>query len=196
MKDTTKENMPREEAYNNSDVEAPKEETAISSEKELLSMLAKIFGIEGETPEALISSAKRKKARAFIESRAKAERADRAYRARLAEANALAEEIEGFELESELSDPVFKALIKCGFDVRRAYELAHYDENMEKLRLESEQAGYEKAISQLRRGMLRPEENGSREQSGISEKKNVASLSGKGIRSILSRVENGAKIKF
>ena len=66
MKDTTKENMPREEAYNNSDVEAPKEETAISSEKELLSMLAKIFGIEGETPEALISSAKRKKARARL----------------------------------------------------------------------------------------------------------------------------------
>ena len=198
MKEKDKNAMPTDTASENSDTEVSRdEETAISSESEqLLKMLCKVFGIEGETPEALINSARRKKARAFIESRANVSRAQKAYESRLREARALEEELEDFELEKELRDPVFKALIKCGFNVKRAYEFAHYDEQMEKVRLASEQAGYEKAISLLRRGMLRPEENGSREQSGITDKKNVNALTGKGIRSILSRVENGAKIKF
>ena len=84
----------------------------------------------------------------------------------------------------------------CGVDIKSAYEFVHRDEYIKKIRLEAEQTGYENAVALLRSGTLRPEENGMREQSGISEKKNVAALSGGGIRDILRRVEKGAKVKF
>ncbi len=163
---------------------------------ETLAILRDSFGIKGSTPGELVRSLRRRSARAAIENRARAEMAEKRYRSAMAEAEELKTEIEGFRLEEELKDPVFKTLVRSGFDLRAAYRFAHFDELMEKTRISAEQAGYEKAVALLRRGMLRPEENGTREQSGITEKKNVNALSGKGIRSILSRVEKGAKIKF
>lgn len=196
MKEKTKTKEPLEEAAA-SDRETVASGTAIpDSYSNILRLLYENFGISGETPDEVERSLRKRSVRSAIESKAKAAAAEKRYRARLAEADKLKKQIEGFELERELKDPVFKKLIRIGFDLETSYKFTHFDELMEKNRLAAEQAGYEKAVALLRKGQLRPEENGTREQSGITEKKNVHALTGGGIRAILSRVENGAKVKF
>ena len=53
-----------------------------------------------------------------------------------------------------------------------------------------------KALEKYREAMDRPEENGKGSPVSGDSRDRVASLSGRGIRDILKRVENGAKIKF
>ncbi len=169
------------------------EAMAITSENSaLLKMLTEAFGISGSNPEEIVRAVRKSRARAHIEERARANEAEKRYKARLAEAKEFALEEKDFDLEKELSDPVFAKLIRCGFDIRQAYRFTHFENEMEKSKLE----GFEEAVALLRKGQLRPEENGMREQSGITDKRNVEALTGGGIRAILKRVEKGAKVKF
>ncbi len=170
--------------------------SAQSGTELLLQELSEELGCEGSSPEELGRAVKKRKLRESIEQRAKENNAQKRYRSLLLQAKALSEADADFELVRELEDPVFSRLIRCGFDIAEAYKFTHMDGIIEKARLEAESAGYEKAVALLRSGALRPEENGLREQSGISEKKNVDALTGRGIRDILRRVEKGAKVKF
>lgn len=177
--------------------EKSKVKEAESSKAELLLQeLAKELGCEDGTPEEIERAVKKRKLRNELEARATRNNNEKRYRSILLEAKALGENVPDFKLEAELEKPDFLKLIRCGFDVASAYKFTHMDEILEKNRLEAENAGYEEAVALLRSGSLRPEENGMREQAGISEKKNVAGLTGGGIRDILRRVEKGAKVKF
>ena len=132
----------------------------------------------------------------MLKEKAKENSNQRRYRSRLLEAKAFEAANPEVDLQEEMKNPIFAKLLNSGIDMTSAYNFIHHDEIIEKIKLEAEQTGYEKAVAHLRSGALRPEENGLREQSGISEKKNVASLTGGGIRDILRRVEKGAKVKF
>ncbi len=162
----------------------------------LLQELSKELGIDNGSPEDISREVKKRRLKESIAKRAKENNAKKRYRSLLLEAKALSKCDADFDLERELNNPLFSKFVRCGFDVTTAYKLTHIEDIIEKAKLEAEQAGYEKAVAHLRSGALRPEENGIREQAGISEKKNVASLTGGGIRDILRRVEKGAKVKF
>ncbi len=162
----------------------------------LLQELSEDLDCKNSSPEEIRRAMKKKKLSDMLKAKAKENSIQKRYRSRLLEARAFKEANPDFELQIELENPQFTRLLNCGFDIESAYKFIHHDEIIEKIKLEAEQTGYEKAVAYLRSGALRPEENGLREQSGISEKKNVASLTGGGIRDILRRVENGAKVKF
>lgn len=167
-----------------------------SALENLLQELSEELDCVNSSPEEISRAMKKRKLKAAIRQKAEENSNQKRYRSRLLEANAFKVSNPDFQLEKELKNPVFSKLINCGFHIEAAYNFTHHDEIIEKIKLEAEQTGYEKAVAHLRSGALRPEENGMREQSGISEKKNVASLTGGGIRDILRRVEKGAKVKF
>ncbi len=169
------------------------EENALEN---LLHELSEELDCKGSSPEELRRAMKKRKLREMLQEKAKENSNQKRYRSRLLEANAFKEANPDFELQSELTNPLFVKLLNIGIDIKSAYNLIHHDEIIEKVKLEAEQTGYENAVAHLRSGALRPEENGMREQSGISEKKNVDALTGGGIRDILRRVEKGAKVKF
>lgn len=173
--------------------EAVEEKTALDY---LLQDLSEELDCDGSSPEEIRRAMKKRRLKEMLQAKAKENSNQKRYRSRLLEAKALKEAYPDFELQRELEDPVFAKLISCGIDLKSAYDFVHRDDIIEKIKLEAEQAGYEKAVAHLRSGALRPEENGLREQGGISEKKNVANLTGGGIRDILRRVEKGAKVKF
>lgn len=162
----------------------------------LLQELSEELDCKNSTPEELSRAMKKKKLITALKQRAEENLNQRRYRSYLSEIDVLKNKHPEFEIKTELENPVFLKLIKCGFEMESAYNFVHHDEIIEKVKLEAEQTGYENAVALLRSGNLRPEENGMREQSGISEKKNVAALTGGGIRDILRRVEKGAKVKF
>lgn len=162
----------------------------------LLQELSEELDCKGSTPEEISRAMKKRKLVSELKKRAEENLNQKRYRSYLSEIDALKNKHPEFEPEIELENPVFAKLIRCGFELEAAYNFVHHDEIIEKVKLEAEQTGYENAVALLRSGQLRPEENGMREQSGISEKKNVASLTGGGIRDILRRVEKGAKVKF
>lgn len=173
------------------------EEAAVpSKESAFLEKLSAELGIDSRNSEDIVKHIRRNKLKEAINKRAMEQSAEKRYVKLLEEAKILKTECKDFDLRAELENTEFKALIRCGFGLKKAYELAHHDELIEAARSVGETKGYEMAIKAIRDGEVRPEENGVRNRGGIATEKNVSSLSGGGIRDILRRVEKGAKIKF
>ncbi len=164
--------------------------------EDLLQELSEELDCKDSSPEEIRRAIKKRKLKKMLQEKAKENSNQKRCRSRLLEAKSFEEANPKFELQTELKNPLFAELLRCGVDLESAYSFVHRDEIIEKIKLEAEQTGYEKAVAHLRSGALRPEENGLREQGGISEKKNVANLTGGGIRDILRKVEKGAKVKF
>ncbi len=167
----------------------------ISAEESLIEFLAKEYGCE-KTKESVLLAYRAQAAKKALIDKMRADSAKRRYEELIMESEKMKELDADFSLETELKNPRFKKLIQCGFDLVDAWQLTHFDEIMTIAMTKAEQQGYEKAVKLLCDGLVRPEENGMRECTGVAEKKSVNSLSGGNIREILSRVEKGAKIKF
>ncbi len=166
-----------------------------SGEEKLVRDLAKIYNTEANA-ESVARAYKSELMRNELAARMREESAKKKYEELMLEAEEMKKADKGFDLERELKNPVFLKLIKCGFKVYDAWQFTHFEEIIKELAAAAEQNGYERVVRAIRDGLERPEENGTREQSGVAGKKSVSSLSGGNIRDILRRVENGAKIKF
>ena len=166
-----------------------------SGEKTFIADLAKIYNTEANA-ESVARAYKSEMMKNQLAAKIRQESAKKKYEELLLEAEEMKKADKGFDLDRELKNPVFLKLIKCGFKVYEAWQFTHFEEILKELACASEQKGYETAVRAIREGTERPEENGTREQGGVSGKKSVNSLSGGNIRDILKRVENGAKIKF
>ena len=183
--------------------ESPKTETGIkrdnvadiSAEDSLSEFLAEEYGCE-KTKESVMRAHRAEKARKELSAKLREDSARRRYEELILESEEMKKLDADFSLDAELKNPRFRKLLQCGFDLADAWQLTHFDEILTLACERSEQQGYEKAVQIVREGLLRPEENGMRESSGVTEKKSVSSLSGGNIRDILRRVEKGAKIKF
>ena len=183
--------------------ESPKTETGIkrdnvadiSAEDSLIEFLAEEYGCE-KTKESVMRAHRAEKARKELSAKLREDSARRRYEELILESEEMKKLDADFSLDAELKNPRFRKLLQCGFDLADAWQLTHFDEILTLACERSEQQGYEKAVQIVREGLLRPEENGTRESSGVAEKKSVSSLSGGNIRDILRRVEKGAKIKF
>ena len=98
-------------------------------------------------------------------------------------------------LEEELKDPRFAELIRCGVDVRSAFEVVHKDQilsaSMEYAAREVERMLTNKVLS----GGNRPGENGSTFGPAVT-RVDPKAMSRKERRDIATRVARGEKISF
>lgn len=167
----------------------------ISPESEIVEFLAEQYGCE-KTEESVMSALKMNKVKNELAARMREDSARRRYEELVLESEEIKELDAGFSLERELQDVRFRKLLQCGFNVLDAWQFTHFEEILVKIAEDAEMRGYENAVKLLREGLMRPEENGTREGGSISAKKSASELTGSGIREILKRVEKGAKIKF
>ena len=101
-----------------------------------------------------------------------------------------------FDLGAELKNPAFTSLIKSGMPLRRAYTAVHSDELIKKAVTGTAMRVKEQTLKDIRANGSRAAENGLSAKGAITHKTDVASLSGKEIRSILQQVERGTKVRF
>ncbi len=98
-------------------------------------------------------------------------------------------------LKEELKDPRFGELLKCGFDVRSAFEVIHKDEiisaSMEYAAREVERMMTNKLLAEGKR----PSENGGNHGPALT-KTDVRSMSRQERKDIIRRVRMGEKISF
>ncbi len=162
----------------------------------LLERIAGLLGLEGVGEEALIKAIKARRAKEALKERLRRRNADRTYKALLSEAQQLSSKVNGFDLRTELSNRRFKALLHSGFSVEEAWRAIHINELVRAAEENAKREAVAKAIEKIRKNSTRPGENGSAGKAPSHSKTSVQNLSSKGIRDILRRVENGAKIKF
>lgn len=131
-----------------------------------------------------------------LEERLRRRNAAKQYKVLLGEAEELSKKVRGFDLKAELSDRRFRGMLHAGFSMEEAWRAVHFDQLLGTVVRQATEKGAREAAERLRREAARPDENGVKGQSGISRKTSVEHLTGRGIRDILRRVENGAKVKF
>ena len=162
----------------------------------LLERIAGLLGFEGMGEEALIKAIKARRAKAALEERLKRRSAQRTYKALLSEAEQLSSKVNGFDFRTELSNSRFKSLLHAGFSVEEAWRAVHINELVRAAEENAKREAVARAIEKIRKNSDRPAENGAAGKAPFKSKSSVQNLSSKGIRDILKRVENGAKIKF
>ncbi len=131
-----------------------------------------------------------------LEERLRRRSAAKQYQILLDEAGTLSKKVRGFNLEKELSDRRFCGMLRAGFSIEEAWQAVHFNQLLHAAVRQATENGAKRAAELLRKEAARPDENGVKGQSGISRKTSVEHLTGRGIRDILRRVENGAKVKF
>ncbi len=101
-----------------------------------------------------------------------------------------------FDLKSELANPTFKALLKSGSSMQQAYTATHAERLIQNAIDGTARRVAEQTLKSINLSNSRVAENGIRGGNGFTQTTDVASLTGKDIRSILKQVENGSKIRF
>lgn len=114
----------------------------------------------------------------------------------ISEADRLSEKVDGFDLEKELKCKSFTAMLKCGLSVEAAYNAVHFEELIAAAVQNAREEAWREILTKAKLGEMRPAENGAASGAAIQSRAGVENLTGRGIREILRRVENGAKIKF
>ena len=127
----------------------------------------------------------------FLESKAHA-----LYRRWTAEGEQLKKLFPSFDFKTELKNPAFSALLKSGMPVRKAYTALHSDELIKKAVSGTAKAVAEQSLKSIRAQGRRPVENGLERGGGMISRTDVSALTGKDIRDIIKKVENGTKIRF
>ena len=144
----------------------------------------------------MIKELKSRRAKKLLTEKLKSRNTERVYSQILSEAQAFSEKQKGFDLKKEISDRRFAAMLHSGLSVEEAWRAVHTEELISKAKEEAERRAVSLAMEKIQLSMERPYENGGAGVSPAQSQQGVENLSGRGIREILRRVENGAKIKF
>lgn len=118
------------------------------------------------------------------------------YRSWLKDAEGLRELYPSFDLARECSNPAFSAMLSAGVSMRDAFEAAHHRELLKGAMRYTAQKVSTSLWSGMLSGGSRPSENGLSSKGTPHQKRSVAGLSDRDIRSILKRVEKGERIRF
>ncbi len=122
------------------------------------------------------------------------ERCEKRYRAWESEARELAARYEGFDVERELADEHFRAMLESGVPMRAAYFAMHADEIMPATLTHAVRTVREQVTRAVANGSLRPEETGLSPNATAPTKGDVSRLSRAEREAIIRRVERGEKI--
>lgn len=162
----------------------------------IIQSLAAMYQMQETDIDGIADALSRTETKNALEERLRRRSAARQYQILLDEAGKLSKKIRGFNLEKELSDRRFRGMLRAGFSMEEAWQAVHLNHLLQAAVRQATEKGAKQAAERLRREAARPDENGVKGQSGISRKTSVEHLTGRGIRDILRRVENGAKVKF
>ena len=185
-----------EGSENNSGAERALPLADVGEKIDAVKRIAFLLGLEGKDEASIIEELNARRAKNLLLERLKSRNAKREYAKILSDAEALSEKIKGFDLKREIADRRFTAMLRAGLTCEEAYRAVHAEELISEAKREAEQNAVAAAIEKIQLSMARPYENGGAGTSPAQSQQGVENLSGKGIREILRRVENGAKIKF
>ena len=163
-----------------------------SRERTDVELIAEALGVEAFDRDALLDLIRSRRERNEFFSILRERAAMREYKKLSSEAERLTSSFPGFDLKKELSDRRFASMVNSGLSIEEAFRAVHFDELMENAVNEAQNRAM-KALSEF---SSRPDENGSEGHAPAHTAPDVGSLTGKGIRDILRRVEKGAKVKF
>lgn len=158
--------------------------------------IGEILGIGGNSEDELIKALNQRRLRAYLCQKLKERSAKRAYSALISEADQLSHKNQGFDLRRELTDKRFIAMLRAGLTMEEAYSAVHTEELIQKAEENARRVAVLEAIEKMRENNERMHENGAGKKAPSKSKSGVENLTGRGIRDILRKVENGAKIKF
>ena len=101
-----------------------------------------------------------------------------------------------FNIQTEMNNPQFLALLRSNIDVRTAYEVTHKDEIIQGAMQFTAQTVESKLAKKIASNGARPAENGMKSQSAAVVKSDVSQLSKADRAEIIRRVQRGEKIRF
>ena len=101
-----------------------------------------------------------------------------------------------FDFDTEMQNPEFKAYLKAGVPIQRAYEVIHMDTLIPMAMQSAANAAKKDVAADIMARGRRPGENGLSSQGAVDVKTEVANLSSTQIKDIMNRAERGQKIKF
>ena len=101
-----------------------------------------------------------------------------------------------FDIETEMQNSKFVALLRSNIDVRTAYEVIHKDDIIHGAMQFTAQTVESKLAKKIASNGARPAENGMNSQSAAVVKSDVSQLSKADRQEIIRRVQRGEKIRF
>lgn len=102
----------------------------------------------------------------------------------------------GFDLQTELQDEQFRALLRSNVPIQTAFEVLHKDEIIPAAMQYTAKKIEEKVANNIRAGQARPAEGAMGSRSPVITKSDASQLTRADMREIFRRVERGEKIKF
>lgn len=112
------------------------------------------------------------------------------------EARELAARYRGFDVERELSNGTFRAMLEAGVAMRHAYFAVHADELLPATLAHAVKTAREQITASVRNGSVRVSEEGLSPGAGFCAKNDVSRLSRAEREAIIRRVAKGEKISF
>lgn len=99
----------------------------------------------------------------------------------------------GFQFDTEMENEEFSKLLKCGVNVRTAYEVIHKDDIIPAAMQYAAKTASSKLAKSVAANQARPVENGMGAPANVSS---VSQMSSKDIKDICERVSRGERISF
>ena len=134
--------------------------------------------------------------KAQMEEAQRQENGKKLYAAWMQQADETKKVYPSFDIQTEMNNPQFLALLRSNIDVRTAYEVTHKDEIIQGAMQFTAQTVESKLAKKIASNGVRPAENGMSSQSAAVVKSDVSQLSKADRAEIIRRVQRGEKIRF
>lgn len=112
------------------------------------------------------------------------------------EADELSQIYPDFDLNAEVQNPQFIAMLRTGLPMEHAYKVIHMDEIIQQNAFSAAADREKKVVDNIRAKGRRPAENGTSNQSAFTIKDDVSKLSKSDREEIVRRVARGENIRF
>ena len=126
--------------------------------------------------------------------------AEMAYQQRMERWNGEAQEVQktykGFELQQEVQNPAFLAMLRAGVPMKNAYESVHHEELMAAAQQAAAKQMERNVAASVRANGQRPQEAGMASQPAFTVKSDPSKLSKQDFAEIRRRIERGEMISF
>nr|DAG05701.1 MAG TPA: hypothetical protein [Podoviridae sp. ct6BA50] len=126
--------------------------------------------------------------------------AEIAYQQRMERWNGEAQEVQktykGFELQQEVQNPAFLAMLRAGVPMKNAYESVHHEELMAAAQQAAAKQMERNVAASVRANGQRPQEAGMSSQPAFTVKSDPSKLSKQDFAEIRRRIERGEMISF
>lgn len=113
-----------------------------------------------------------------------------------AEEQAIRAQYPNFDLQAEIRNPQFAAILQRGGSVTDAFRLTHYDDLMAAAQQQASNISTQRAAAALRKNAQRPIENGARTSNGQRVVSDPSALTDEDFIRIREQVRNGGNVRF